>query len=96
MTPDGRRCAVGLCIPDSSPLVDTKASFCGLIYADRREFDRLFYVPGLDDTLLVNFQKSLHDDLIDRKNAGEWGYNREERAAKYREVAEKFGLEQHR
>lgn len=88
-TPDGRKCAVGLALPENPDGYEYEGSFRTLV---------LDYPELFDDSVLKRprdslnaFQSGLHDDLVD-KTTGEWRFNKEEMKAKYLAVAESFGL----
>lgn len=89
LTEDGRKCAIGLALPDNHECQKVQASFD--VVAQR--FPELF-----DDQILrLNpynaywFQKRLHDDLVD-PYTGNWKFNLEARKASYLEAAKEFSL----
>jgi hypothetical protein len=84
LTPDGRKCAVGLCIPDGHALQKSTHNLNYL--ADRHP--ELFELNSLERH---NLQDDLHDSLVDT-NTGEWKYTPEIMKDKYLHVARKFKL----
>lgn len=89
LTKDGRKCAVGLCLPEG---LDTKNDFpndeltlVGLI----DKYPQLF---EFKDYQALDFQGELHDDLVN-KQTGEWKYPKEARKEEYVRIAKKYGLE---
>lgn len=89
LTPDGRKCAVGLCLPDGHISQNSELAFDNLVHI----YPELFTdeVRSIDDDLLVNFQTMLHDYLIDKKT-GEWKNSLEERQKIYLDTAKKYKL----
>ena len=88
LTDDGRKCAVGLCIPDGHPAqraVDT--SFDALV----KDFPSLFSITEAqrDEYDLKQFQKALHDGLV---TDDAWRIPRHDREVIYRDVAIRYGL----
>jgi hypothetical protein len=85
LTDDGRRCAVGLCIPDGHPAQLLAMSFDQLAL----DYPELFDVP--DDCDLDTFQNALHDELIVYES-GEWFLSKAEREQAYRLIAAQYNL----
>ena len=88
-TKDGRKCAVGLCLPDGLDTkcntLDDELTLVGLIDT----YPQLF---GFKDYQALDFQGELHDDLVD-KQTGKWKYSKEVRKQEYVRIAKKYGLE---
>jgi hypothetical protein len=87
LTSDGRKCAVGLCIPDGHPAQHFDRSLPGLLNEYPDLFSGALKPYDYDD--LNRFQFGLHDDLCHR---GEWAEDVEARREAYFEVAKQFGL----
>jgi len=87
VTDDGRKCAVGLVIPDGHPAQQTDLSFRVLTenYPELWAAD----VMEVDGNSLIEFQDSLHDSIAEN---GVWTLSKSQRKAEYAEVAHKFGL----
>lgn len=86
LTIEGRKCAIGLCIPDGHPAQNYGGSFGGLV----NKYPDLF--PGLvdmDEDYVNEFQKRLHDDL---QADGEWLFSKEEMKNEYLAVAKDYRL----
>lgn len=89
LTEDGRKCAVGLCIPDGHKAQTIKdIGFSGLVHP----FPELWAddVMGLTFTALDIFQNSLHD--AHTNYTGDWTSSKENREQAYRKVAQDYGL----
>lgn len=84
LTSDGRKCAIGLALPDGHDATKSRMTFPGLV----RTWPELFDVPN-HDHLLWRFQMLLHDALVVN---GKWNLSLDERASRYREVAKEYGL----
>lgn len=90
LTKDGRKCAVGLCLP---PDLNTKqnnhpdrdVSFDEII----NRYPDLFQPTTRQDAW--DFQYELHDGYVD-STTGKWKFGKEYRKQQYIEVANKFGL----
>lgn len=89
LTKDGRKCAVGLCLPDG---LDTKCktmndelTLVGLI----DKYPELFMFA---DFQAFGFQGELHDNYVN-KQTGKWKYSKEKRKEEYVRIAKKYGLE---
>jgi hypothetical protein len=86
LTSDGRKCAVGLCIPDGHPAQQYIHSLPHLL----NEYPNLFGGSlNAYDHDLNRFQLELHDELC---RGGAWTEDLEARRASYLEVAKQFGL----
>lgn len=91
-TEDGRRCAVGLALPDRvvAGLAGKMVSFGCLVH--KYEHYRYIFddsVTTLASCLLTNFQSKLHDELQEK---GVWKYSKDERKERYKDVAVKYAL----
>ena len=88
-TPDGRACAVGLCLPDGHPSTRSGDAFDDLIEA----YPELFApdVLALSGESAERFQRWLHDGHVDTYS-GTWRNSINERAQAYRQVAKEYGL----
>lgn len=92
LTEDGRKCAIGLCIPDGHPAqAGPPSGVSGLA----RSYPGLFPVDLEVQEELRVLQYALHDGLI-VTNANDlsvrWRYDKTEREVDYRCVAKKLGL----
>lgn len=90
LTEDGRKCAVGLALPDGHPTQGSGGTFSVLV----RAYPGLFSLDVLGlvsdgDGELDRFQARLHDSLQEK---GKWVQDVEDRARCYRVVAKEFGL----
>jgi hypothetical protein len=85
LTNDGKKCAVGLCIPDGHPA--QRSRLC-LMALSNKDHAQLFNLNFEERSFL---QDALHDDLVDNKT-GKWRYSYEYRKDRYEFVAEKFKL----
>lgn len=86
LTDDGRKCAVGLALPEEFSSQTFYKGFRSLCENYPKMFDKsvhgaLYY--------LDEFQRRLHDQLIED---GEWCYSKEDRRQGYLQVARDFGL----
>lgn len=82
LTSDGRKCAVGLCLPDGH-----KAQESGLFMNELVDnYPELF-----DPHIETDIQNLLHDYLVNTNN-GEWLYPLKKRMEIYLRVAEQFNL----
>lgn len=86
LTPEGAKCAVGLCIPDGHPLQNEG---CTLGFAIKR-YPELF-VSEEEGELHPSMQHWLHDDLV-YSRTGQWNKSIEQRRAIYLEVAKMLNL----
>lgn len=96
LTTDGRKCAVGLCIPDGHPFQNSRSTFDDLVEEDREKYEDLSESCVFDTSLyqkpaylLREFQADLHDHLCLN---GRWKYPVERRKEIYRGVANRFKL----
>lgn len=91
LTDDGRKCAVGLCIPDGHPYQQEVMGFATLMYNDRISSQPLFdeQIHSMTSDQLNDFQLRLHDDL---KKDGQWSKGQEDRRVEYIKVSYDFGL----
>lgn len=91
-TEDGRKCAVGLCIPDGHRLLaGNYGSFARIVEMDTISPDRIFS-DEIHDTphqVLDCFQDELHDGL---QYKGEWRTSVEARKEAYITAAKHYGL----
>lgn len=83
LTNDGKKCAIGLSIPDGHEIQYSGQNLYGLV----DYFPELF---DMKDTELI-IQCRLHDGLINSFN-GKWDRTLEERKQKYKECAELLNL----
>lgn len=83
---DGRKCAVGLVLPDDLD-TDNIGSFYGLVRHHPELFDS--DLQQADAKYLNTFQVSLHDNLV-RNN--EWAHSLDERKQRYEACAAQYGL----
>lgn len=84
LTPEGTKCAVGLCVPDGHPLQHEGCTLGTAIVRYPELFDP-------ENEVHPSIQLWLHDDLIDLKT-GKWNESVEQRREKYLEVARLFNL----
>lgn len=84
LTSDGKKCAVGLCIPNGHPLQQSDRCLSLL----RQTNPDLFKLTA---TEADSIQDALHDDLV-CTTKGEWNYSLQSRKEKYIQVAERFNL----
>jgi hypothetical protein len=84
LTEDGKKCAVGLCIPDGHPIQQCNTA---LFYLIAGQYNHLFNLKESENTL----QFELHDSLVN-SNTGEWTHSLLYRKQAYIEVAKKFSL----
>ena len=85
LTPNGRKCAVGLCLPDGHLIQQSNKT---LPYLCVGEFHKLFNLSSGEQNTL---QSSLHDDLI-HKGTGLWLNTLEVRKEQYLRIAKVFNL----
>lgn len=85
LTEDGRKCAIGLCLPEGHPAQNALCSADVL----EENFPELFDDP---DGKINDLQLELHDHLMNNRT-GEWRLSKEERKARYIKVAKEQGLE---
>ena len=81
LTEDGRKCAIGLCIPDGHYAQSNRAPLKGFL--DHFNFQQ--WRP---------FQRALHDSMVDLKS-GEWSLDydsADKRETHYRKVAQEYSL----
>ena len=87
LTEDGRKCAVGLVLPEGHPAQRQEATLGLLVERYPELFDpQLCSLPPGD---LIRFQQLLHDDLIDF-DTGEWGVH--DLRGHYARAAQQYGL----
>lgn len=91
---EGRKCAVGLALPDGHPAHKSKYSFPNLVINYPELFDKSIIELDMGGSIemrsLKYFQYDLHDRLID--GDGNWKYSLDERKEKYINVAKTYGL----
>lgn len=98
-TSDGRKCAIGLVIPDGHPYQAEDTDFARLLFFEKHN---VFNRPRIFDDKLIemldnprlsaevcHLQSELHDSLINR---GVWRYDKEIMKEMYREVAQVWNL----
>jgi len=86
---DGKKCAVGLALPEESDATANSGSFSDLVCDHSELFDHS--VLKICNTDLNYFQGCLHDMLVD-EHTGDWRLSKDERRKEYIKVAEKFNL----
>jgi hypothetical protein len=93
LTPDGKKCAIGLSLPDHHEAQDSIGNFGAVIIEYQELFDTALVSKVAKEGYLrlANFQGRLHDDLIN-KQTGEWRYDLEERKQRYIAVAKEYDL----
>lgn len=88
------KCAVGLDLPEGHPAQQSRKTLIGLAeqYPDLFDDDIVSIVakPTKEESL-IQFQFSLHDNLIDY-HTGQWKFSKEERRQRYIKVAKTFNL----
>lgn len=93
LTTDGRKCAVGLCIPDGHEFQNMFSGFGDVVCADRErwEGEHLFdaKIHSMNIEYLNDFQSRLHDDL---QMSGQWLQDQDGRRSDYLKVAYDYGL----
>lgn len=89
LTEEGRKCAVGLCIPDGHEAQGVEAEFSRVV----REYPELWDTALLDmpHSQLDRFQRWLHDDYTEPHVEG-WSMSLDERREAYRYVASMYDL----
>jgi len=92
LTSDGRKCAIGLSLPDGHESQSHQLFFDDLV----KQFPKLFKLGNKIDfsnpkTSLNKFQYRLHDSLINAETF-EWSYSKEFRMGIYIKVANDYGL----
>jgi hypothetical protein len=88
-TAEGRKCAIGLCLPLAHRAVDIRNSVDNLISSFPELFEENPSIPRW-----VNLQKMLHDQMINH-STGRWLDELstcEQRREHYRKIAERFDL----
>lgn len=91
MTEDGRKCAVGLVLPDGHPAQHSLQDFPGIV----RDFPEIFApeIRGIafqSPGRLERFQQCLHDHLVNA--VGNWLYTKDEMKRRYRTIATDYEL----
>ena len=87
LTSDGRKCAVGLVIPDGHPAQVKPGTWNNWVHEYPDLFDAS--VLQMSKHSLFEFQRHLHDSMV---SGGTWGFNQEERKGVYRLVASDYNL----
>ena len=87
LTEDGRKCAVGLVLPEGHPVQKQEASLALIISRYPELFDPK--LRSLSSYHLIRVQQLLHDNLIDF-DTGEWAV--QDLHEHYVRVAEKYEL----
>lgn len=85
LTEDGKKCAVGLCIPDGHPAQRHSSPVEGLSL----EYPNLFCKDEVK--LIASMQYELHDGLVNVYEGG-WMFSQRERREEYINFAERHGL----
>lgn len=86
----GRRCAVGLCLPDDHPALHSGRRLSSLVKTYPALFSK--QVRLMDPKRLDEFQRCLHDDLVEIGDSNTWKYDLDNRRQIYRNVASMYGL----
>ena len=90
LTKDGRKCAIGLCLPTNLDTKGTNNSNMDVTFGELIvRYPDLFDCKSSTDA--TDFQKDLHDDLVNMKT-GQWNYTKDARKQNYINVARKFNL----
>lgn len=89
LTPEGNKCAVGLCIPDGHEAQTRN----GYAFSDIvKHYPELFPdLVGVENGKLDLFQGDLHDTLVNF-STGKWRFAKEGRKTRYLAVAKSYGL----
>ena len=87
ITSDGRKCAVGLALPDRHQAQLCRQGFPAIAHDYPELFDKDVHCCSVDG--LRYFQSMLHDEL---QHSGKWEMTKEARARKYKQVAKGFNL----
>lgn len=89
LTEDGRKCAVGLSLPQDHEAQTSRKTFSEIV----SEYPTLFSssIRKMRATSLDNIQAKLHDELIDNFT-GKWKCNQKERKQLYLKIYQKFKL----
>ena len=87
LTEDGRKCAVGLVLPEGHPVQKQEHSLGQIV----KRYPELFHpqLQSLTNYQLNRFQQLLHDDLIDY-DTGEWDFP--DLHGHYARAAKEYGL----
>lgn len=88
LTDKGRKCAVGLSIPEGHSAQYYNGNFSEIIILYPDLFSDLV---NFDEEIIDNFQYYLHDNLTDISN-GQWRFTKKQRKNKYLAVAREYGL----
>jgi hypothetical protein len=87
---DGRKCAIGLVLPDGHPSQSNEGLFGDLVSQYPELWaDDVFDMSIPDPSELDNIQACLHDDL---QTNGYWSVPKDKRKQLYIEIAEKYNL----
>ena len=91
LTEDGRKCAIGLCIPDGHPAQHSYATFGSLVHAYPGLFDD--QIKSLTPDERDDIQEALHDTHLDYDDGDQWRDGHiQDMITCYREVARKYNL----
>jgi hypothetical protein len=85
LTLDGRKCAVGLALPNNPEVQEQCCGFETLVV----DYPDLFSEDLTGKSYLREFQNRLHDKL---QRDGNWAYGKEQMKHSYLSVAEEYGL----
>jgi len=83
-TASGKRCSIGLCIPDGHPALRSRAAAGMLV----EEYPELFD-PDVCASTLTYMQRQLHDEM---RFKARWRYSVEWRKERYKNIARELGL----
>lgn len=94
LTEDGRKCSIGLCIPDGHYFQRERCFITGLRDRFPEDFAKLFApdVCSMDRISLENFQRELHDELANKRSGG-WLMPKQWRKERYITIAKLYKLE---
>ena len=84
LTKDGRKCAVGLCIPDGHELQKSGKTLRFLVEENCTD---IFNIVGKE----ISIQRELHD-VLSNPYGPDWNYSLEERKQFYTDFAKEFNL----
>ena len=90
-TEDGRRCAVGLALPDDFDFENQNETPFWMIVRRNSALFAEEIVNRINSDDLMSFQFKLHDSLVNTKT-GEWLSSLKSRKERYIKIAEEFNL----
>ena len=89
LTADGRKCPIGLALPEDHPAIRSSAIFSTIVYRFPGLFDD--QINAMSRNALNDFQGALHDDHIDHFS-GVWIGTPEQMKDAYLGIARQYGL----